>query len=248
MRVIPVLDLKGGCVVHAVAGRRDKYQPIRSVLVDSTAPVDVATGFRQRLGLEELYVADLDAISGAEPAYETLAALVNTDSLVLVDAGVQDLERAHRLLVLGVSRVVVALESLTGPDVLDRLLSAIGADRMVFSLDLLAGQPMGPRAAWGFADGLEIAERVVDRGVREMIVLDLAQVGTESGLGTESLCGRILDRDPTLQLICGGGVRDIGDLRRLQVTPIAGVLVATALHQGRITRADLEELSRRHDR
>lgn len=247
MRVIPVLDLKDGCVVHAVAGRRDQYQPVRSVLVGSAAPVEVAAAFRQQLGLEELYVADLDAIGGAEPAYDTLAALAQLGSQLMVDAGVQDRERANRLLASGVSRVVVALETLAGPAVLDRLLHAIGPDRLVFSLDLLAGEPMGTRPGWGFAVSLEIAERVVDRGVRRMIVLDLAQVGTESGLGTESICRDVLDRYPTLELICGGGVRDIADLHRLQATPIAGVLVATALHQGRITRSDLEELSRRRD-
>ena len=244
MRVIPVLDLKGGCVVHAVAGRREKYQPIRSVLVDSAVPLEVAAAFRHVLGLQELYVADLDAIGGSEPACGTLEALVNLGCQLMVDAGVQDQERAERLVESGVSRVVLALESLPDPAVLDRLLCAIGQDRLVFSLDLRAGEPLGPRVAWGFASGLEIAERVVCSGVRQMIVLDLAHVGTGSGPGTVPLCCQILDRHPTVELICGGGVRDVADLHRLGTTPIAGVLVATALHQGRITRADLEELLR----
>ena len=122
MRVIPVLDLKGGCVVHAVAGRREEYQPIRSVLVVSTAPLEVAAAFRRILGLRELYIADLDAIAGVEPAYETLAGLAKLGCHLMVDAGVKDRVRTERLLDLGVSRVVLALESLSGPAVLDRVL------------------------------------------------------------------------------------------------------------------------------
>jgi phosphoribosylformimino-5-aminoimidazole carboxamide ribotide isomerase len=64
MRVVPVLDLKGGHVVHGVGGRREEYRPVVSRLTDSSAPADVATAFRDRFGLSELYVADLDDIAG----------------------------------------------------------------------------------------------------------------------------------------------------------------------------------------
>ena len=41
MRILPVLDLKGGQVVRGLAGRRQEYQPIRSRLTPSCQPLAV---------------------------------------------------------------------------------------------------------------------------------------------------------------------------------------------------------------
>ena len=59
-RVIPVLDLKDGQAVHAVAGQRSHYQPVRSILHPSADPMDLARAFRDMLGLHKLYLADLE--------------------------------------------------------------------------------------------------------------------------------------------------------------------------------------------
>jgi uncharacterized protein related to proFAR isomerase len=40
---------------------------------------------------------------------------------------------------------------------------------------------------------------------------------------------------PGAAIYAGGGVRDDGDLRTLESAGAAGALVATALHEGRIT-------------
>src|SRR5262245_25823594 len=65
MRVIPVLDLKGGQAVHAVRGQRQTYAPVETVLATSADPVVLGRAFVERLGARECYVADLDAITGA---------------------------------------------------------------------------------------------------------------------------------------------------------------------------------------
>ena len=59
MRVIGVLDLLGGRAVHARAGRRDSYEPVRGG--DGVA---LARWYMRDVGLTELYAADLDAILG----------------------------------------------------------------------------------------------------------------------------------------------------------------------------------------
>jgi hypothetical protein len=65
MRVVGVIDLKAGTAVHAVRGERESYRPVSSVIGgDDGDAVALARGFRSELGLDELYVADLDAIVG----------------------------------------------------------------------------------------------------------------------------------------------------------------------------------------
>ena len=68
MRVIPVIDLKGGLAVHAVRGDRERYRPLRSRIAEGSDPVDLTHAVRERFGLDELYVADLDAIGGGPGA------------------------------------------------------------------------------------------------------------------------------------------------------------------------------------
>src|SRR5205085_9347687 len=60
--LLPVIDLMQGEVVHGIAGRREEYRPIVSILAESTKPLAVARAFREEFGFNELYLADLDAI------------------------------------------------------------------------------------------------------------------------------------------------------------------------------------------
>src|ERR1700722_18921612 len=86
MRIVPVLDLKRGIVVHALRGDRAGYAPLCSPLVDGSEPVAVARALCAHTGSERLYVADLDAIAGAPADVETLRRLAAVAEL-WVDAG-----------------------------------------------------------------------------------------------------------------------------------------------------------------
>lgn len=239
MQIIPVLDLLEGVVVRGVAGQRDAYRPIVSRIASSPEPLVVARAFREQFGLTNLYVADLDAILHGRINGNVYAALLADGFQLLVDAGVRDTGIAARLLQAGVDSVVVGLETCAGPQSLDEFCRCIEPERLVFSLDLKAGVPLGDLAAWGTSDPERIASQAVASGIRRLIVLDLAQVGVGGGLSTLDLCRRLLDRFPDLRLITGGGVRHGSDLKDLKDLGIEGVLVASALHDGSITRADL---------
>src|SRR5690349_3902418 len=60
--IVPVLDLKGGVVVHARAGERDRYLPIRSRLAEGSVPEAMIDGLLSVAPFRRLYIADLDAI------------------------------------------------------------------------------------------------------------------------------------------------------------------------------------------
>ncbi|MCS6850571.1 MAG: HisA/HisF-related TIM barrel protein [Gemmataceae bacterium] len=238
MLVLPVLDLKSGLVVHGRGGRRHEYRPIVTPLSATAQPVDVARGFDRHFGLREMYVADLDAIAGAVPAWKTFAALQEAGFVLWVDAGVRAPPQARALFERGVEYVILGLETLAGPDVLRAVVAELGADRLVFSLDLRHGEPLGDRAAWKGADALGIADQATAAGIGRMIVLDLARVGLGAGPGTEELCRLLHERHPELMLVAGGGVRHAKDLRRLAKAGVRGALVASALHERRLVAAD----------
>jgi phosphoribosylformimino-5-aminoimidazole carboxamide ribotide isomerase len=241
MRVVPVLDLMHGRVVRGVGGDRRRYQPVVSHLTASADPPDVAAAFCDRLGLAELYLADLDAIAGAQPALATHCALRARGFRLWVDAGLRTSADARPLADAAVDVLVAGLETLRGPDELSQLCADLGGARVAFSLDLRNGEPLGDRTAWP-ADAAAIARCAVQGGVRRLIVLDLARVVMARGIGTEELCGQLARNHSHLEVVAGGGVRSLADLQRLRDCGVQAALVASALHDGQITRTDLDAL------
>jgi phosphoribosylformimino-5-aminoimidazole carboxamide ribotide isomerase len=241
MRIIPVLDVKGGLVVRGVGGRRDEYRPVVSRLTDSACPLDVARAFRDHFGLAELYVADLDALGGARPALSMYAALRADGFRLWVDAGIREPADAALLAAAGVEGIIAGLESITGPAVLEQLCRQFTPERILFSLDLKGGQPLGATDRWALSPW-EIARQAIAAGIRRLIVLDLAQVGLGHGTGTEELCRRLVATFPDVEVTAGGGVRGPDDLRGLHACGVKAVLVASALHDGRLRREDVQDI------
>src|SRR5437899_3187124 len=88
-RIIPVLDVKNGLAVHADAGERSHYRPVRSLLHSSADPLHLARAYRDILGLQELYVADLGAIARSEQDHTLYSELTGLGLEVWIDAGVR---------------------------------------------------------------------------------------------------------------------------------------------------------------
>src|SRR4051812_18168176 len=237
MRVIPVIDLKRGVAVHAVRGERERYRPLQSTLAEGSDPVVVTRAVRDRFGLDELYVADLDAIAGDAGSPDLVAALAR-EALVMVDAGAADAAAVAALLELGVARVVIGTESLPGVDAFRRLRTALPDAPLVISLDLRGGRVLSPDPALAGASPAGALARLAAAGADGAIVLDLARVGSAAGPDA-GLVADLRARVPGVALLAGGGVRHAGDLRALAGAGAVGALVATALHGGAIAPEEL---------
>jgi HisA/HisF family protein len=248
VRIIGVIDLLGGRAVHARAGARDRYAPVQHAAGRSIAAgnaLELARVYADALGISEIYVADLDAILNQTPQEEITRTLATLSARLWLDAGVRAVDDARRAIDVGASRVIVGLETLPSFDVLAGICAEVGNDRVAFSLDLRNGQPI-------FAKGThadlaetpeEIASRAVASGVSTVIAIDLARVGTGRGPDVE-LLSRIHSTAPASTLVAGGGIRGWDDLVQVATAGCSAALVATALHNGRITAAEILDARR----
>lgn len=242
-RIIPVLDLKDGQVVHAVAGARSKYRPLRSVLAADSRPATLVAAL-QAGGAREVYIADLDAIESRPPNWNDVRAVVRSGLQVYLDAGVGrgDLaQRLHREVRTRAAaarvRFVLGLESIQDPAELPAILAELGRENCVFSLDLFAGQPITMLSCWQELAPLQLAQRLLtDLQVPGLIVLDLSQVGTAAGVPDKLPCllQQLRAQFPKLEILSGGGVRNLRDVQRFLSAGCSGVLVSTAIHRGGI--------------
>ena len=246
-RLIPVLDVMDGQVVRAVGGRREEYRPVVSTLTNSTKPVEVARALLRATEAAELYVADLDAITGEDRSGCVAATLAEQCGCRLfIDQGIRT-PADFRSIPRGKNVVpVLGCETLAGPDAA----LAAGFDFLsdwAFSVDLSRGRLLGDWSAWGEfgvrSDGDVwgmAATAVMTMGSGTLIVLDLADVGTMSGPNTEYWCRKIKATMPEVELIAGGGVRNWNDVTRLGELGVDAVLAASALHDGTLKPRRIE--------
>ncbi len=229
MRVIPVIDLLGGVVVRARMGERASYQPLQTPLSPTSQPRDVVAGLLGLHPFSTLYVADLDAIAGTGEHDVVLAELAAAfPGLALwVDNGLDDLARAKKWLAGNTGQLVLGSESQRD--------SALPAGlrhhpRVILSLDFRAEAFVGPPEV--LAQPQLWPARV--------IVMTLARVGSGAGPDLERLA-QVLAMAGQRQVFAAGGVRGAADVLALAKAGAAGVLVASALHDGRLTGKELNQ-------
>jgi phosphoribosylformimino-5-aminoimidazole carboxamide ribotide isomerase len=248
MRIVGVVDLLKGHAVHARAGERETYEPVRSVAglhIEPGDAVALARGYLERLRIRELYAADLDAILGRSMQARAISALASLGAPLWIDAGITSVDGARGVLDLGASGIVVGLETLTSFDALAGICAAADGRRVAFSLDVRNGQPLASpelRETVAAMSVDAIAARAAASGAGALIVLDLARVGTRAGTDP-ALLARVRRAAPAVTLFAGGGVRSRDDLERLAEAGCDGALVATALHDGTLGAEDVEAVS-----
>lgn len=240
MKVIPVLDIRSGVVVHARGGQRAAYLPIDTPLAPgSSDPAAVVAGYLTIYPFDTVYVADLDGIGGSGRNHDTVCALrLEFPGITFwVDDGSATSASVAALARMPNVRPVVGSETLGSPGDLASLLDAGrrgGMAEPVLSLDFKGRTFRGP-------DGLLHSPVLWPATV---IAMTLAKVG--SGAGPDLVCFKHLKADkPDADIVVAGGVRDKADLIALREAGAAGVLVASALHAGKITAGDLEEIAGR---
>jgi phosphoribosylformimino-5-aminoimidazole carboxamide ribotide isomerase len=217
--------------------------PIESVAGETIERGDaraLACQYVTRFGLPGLYVADLDAIERGLPPHAEVGKLSSVGVPVWLDAGIVSLSGAERALSSGASRVVVGLETLPSFPALRSIVSGCGRERVVFSLDLRGGHPIAMATELAEQRPEDLAAGAVDSGVGAMIVLDLARVGSGSGVDSEMLA-RIRSAVPSVAVYAGGGVRNIKDIELLRDIGCDGALVASALLDGQISSTHAAE-------
>ena len=137
--------------------------------------------------------------------------------------------------------MILGLESVTTIGDLLALGRHRGLRPSIFSLDLLEGRRLiRETSTLRTFDPLTLVSVAQNLGMQRIIVLDLADVGAGAGTRTLDLCREIRKSKPVLTMIAGGGVRGLDDLKALADAGCDAALVASALHDGRLTRADIE--------
>ncbi|MBV9568420.1 MAG: nickel transporter, partial [Hyphomicrobiales bacterium] len=191
---------------------------------------DVVCGLMTLYPFARVYVADLDAIEGTGDNADVIASLrkrfapldIWTDNGFATTDEIQSwLEEGRGTLVLGSESQRSALVAGSFKD----------DPRLVLSLDFRESGFLGPAE---LLDPFHWPERI--------IAMSLTRIGGAAGPDFERLA-ELCRRRPGQKLYAAGGVRGREDLLRLAEMGVKGVLIATALHDGRLAKNVIDEFA-----
>jgi phosphoribosylformimino-5-aminoimidazole carboxamide ribotide isomerase len=225
--VIPCVDIQQGKAVRLLKGDPEQ----QTVYFES--PLEAAQHWVS-LGAAWLHLVDLDAALGQGDNQGVIREIAQSVTARLeVGGGIRSLEAARSWLQT-VDRIVISTLAISQPEALDALIAEFGADRIVVSIDAKDGLV----AVKGWAEvssvaASELAVRVAQQGVTQVIYTDITRDGTLAGVNPEPV--RALRASFPHRLIAGGGVASDADLTLYEQLGLNGAIVGRALYEGRIT-------------
>lgn len=238
MILFPAIDLKDGRAVRLVQGDFDQS------MVFNEDPVSQARAFAEQ-GATHLHVVDLDGAKSGEPVHAHLVASIAAafGGTVHYGGGMRSRAAIETAVAAGAKRIVVGTAALGDPEFLDWAVERLG-DGLVVALDARDGKV----ATHGWTvvstqDAVEVAESLVNRGVRHILYTDIARDGMLEGPNLPAL-RRLAAAVPPINILASGGISSLDDLRRLRALKhqnVSGAIVGRALYEGRFTVAEALE-------
>jgi phosphoribosylformimino-5-aminoimidazole carboxamide ribotide isomerase len=237
-RIIPVIDILNSQAVHAIKGEREKYKPLKSVLINNSAPTRIALKLKNKYLFSEFYIADLDAILKKKPNIKIISEILDFPGVeIMIDPGINTKKDAKKYYNLNLKSLILGLETLKDLKVITECLKLFDTNKIVVSIDMCNEVIQTNIKEIKNQDILEIVPKIEDLGVVKIILLDLFKVGQKIG-GIPALYLKIRDVFNG-EILVGGGIKDIQDIEEYKNNGFSGVLIGTALHDGSIK---IEEL------
>lgn len=233
MILFPAIDILDGKAVRLAQGAFD-----RRTVYDAD-PLHAAQRWA-RAGARALHVVDLDGARTGQPVnvehVRRIAGEVKVP--VQVGGGLRSLDAVRAVIGAGATRVILGTAAYSDLDLLDAAV-AEHRDRLIVSVDARRGRLAGA----GWTEQTEMpAEAVLDalarRGVRRFVYSSIERDGMLSGPDLDEV--RRIARVVRGTFIYSGGVSSVDDLRSLAAlrqVNLVGVVVGTALYEGRVDLA-----------
>ncbi|MDQ6840903.1 MAG: 1-(5-phosphoribosyl)-5-[(5-phosphoribosylamino)methylideneamino]imidazole-4-carboxamide isomerase [Actinomycetota bacterium] len=234
MLLYPAIDILKGKAVRLEQGA---YESARVYDAD---PLEAARRWIGA-GARALHLVDLDgARDGAPVNLEHMRRIAaEVDVPLQVGGGLRTIEDVRAAIAAGAARVILGTAAYRDIDLLDAAVAELG-NRLIVSIDARGGH----LALSGWTEQTEIPiaeviERLGARGVRRFVYSSIERDGTLEGPDLEG--AKQVAEVVRGTFIYSGGVSAIEHLRalaELRQVNLTGVIVGTALYEGRFTVAE----------
>lgn len=239
MLILPAIDLRGGKCVRLVQGK------LEDETVFSDNPVEMAQQWKEQ-GAEYLHLVDLDGAFAGQPMHLEIVQQIKQEVGLPVElgGGIRDLATIEKVLKSGVDRVILGTVAISNQTLLEESCAQFG-DQIILGLDAKDGKV----AIKGWADvteekAVDLAKKLVGKGVRRIIFTDISRDGTLVGPNLESI-GEMC-QTAGVPIIASGGISVLQDIVDLKAIPgVEGAITGKALYTGSLSLQEAIKAARR---
>ena len=229
MLIIPVIDISQGVVVQATKGDRKSYKPIKSSISDNPDPESILTSYLKLYPFKIIYIADLDAIESKKNQSKLINRLTSKykDCEFWLDAGIEQIYNKFQYKSNNL-RYILGTENEFSIDEFRKLID--NNPEIILSIDI------NKKGNFYNSDILNYS----DEWPKKVIIMMLHLVGSGEGIDFSNI-EKIIKYDSSSELFVAGGINSASNIKKLKSMDIKGCLIASALHQKKISRKDLIE-------
>lgn len=231
-------------MIHNNRVVRIKQSDYTKETVYDKSPIDLAREYEDH-GIQVVHLVDIDgAKRGAPVNYHILEAIAgHTNLKVDFTGGINtdgDISKAYEY---GAEYITAATVAAYQPELFASWLITYGREKITLGADSLHGKIA--IKGWIKKTEIDLFEHIdyfYSRGLKYVKTTDISRNGLLEG-PTFELYEEIIKRFPDIQVLAGGGVRNIEDIDRLNDSGVFAVIIGKALYEGLINLDDLEKFS-----
>jgi phosphoribosylformimino-5-aminoimidazole carboxamide ribotide isomerase len=231
VEVWPAIDLRGGKCVRLKQG---DYQQ------ETVFGEDPATMARHwvELGAKRLHLVDLDGAREGWPVnVEGVRAIVEAAGVACeLGGGIRSQETIHRLLDLGLRRLVIGTLAIREPEWFRRMCGEFPG-KLVLGIDARQGRVATD--GWQRTSQMaatELAKYFAGEPIAAVIYTDIATDGMMSGPNIAAMAE--MQAAVEVPVVASGGVTTVDDVSRLAAAGLAGCIIGRALYEGTLALPD----------
>ncbi len=227
MKIIPAIDLMDGKVVRLFKGDPKKQT------VYSDNPLEIAKKWEDA-GADMIHLVDLDATLGKGSNFELIESIANKISIpIQVAGGLRDESKIVKVLGFA-SRIVLGTIAFKDKEILKKILSKFGKERIVISVDHIDGIIVVE--GWQKNTGIKLVKGIndfVEMGFSDFLLTNVSRDGTLQGPDLEFLETTCAIKNTNI--IASGGISNIDDIKRVKESKADGVILGKALYENLIS-------------
>ena len=235
MKIIPAIDLMEGAVVRLIKGQPEKKT------IYSDEPLKIAKQW-EKSGADLIHLVDLDATLGRGSNWELVKKVIKELSIpVQVAGGLRDESIITEALNIA-SKVVLGTLAFKNKQILKKLLSNFGSDRMVISVDHIDGNIVVD--GWQKNTGINLIDGInnfLEMGFSEFLLTNVNRDGTLQGPDLEFL--RKACSIKYTKIIASGGLSNIADIIQVKKCNAYGVILGKALYENKISIEEAKKIA-----
>ena len=236
MKIIPAIDLMDGKVVRLYKG-----DPKQKTIYNDN-PVDVAKRWESE-GADILHLVDLDATLGSGSNLTLIKKILDSVSIpVEVAGGLRDKSIALEIGNLS-ERIVLGTLAFKDKSTLKSLLSELGSDKIVISVDHKDGEIV--IHGWQKDTGIKLLDAInefLEMGFTEFLLTNVNRDGTLEGPDLDFL--EKTCRLANVNVIASGGLSKASDGKDVIEKNAFGVILGKALYENKVSIEEAKKFSR----